>query len=95
MPGVTVHFLLVYSHTAQKLIEQEQYTRIAEATAAYKAAEEKYRDRSDEFEVVLVGADSIGTVMRTHGHYFVNDSLFDKLLEAAANSKRTDFAVAI
>lgn len=83
MPGVTVHFLLAYSHTAQELVEQERFTRIGDATAAYKAAEEKYRDRSDEFEVVLVGADSIDTVMRTHGHYFVNDSLFDKLLAAS------------
>lgn len=67
---VTVHFLLVYSYGEQKLIENDEFTDADRAAAAYRDAETRYRHRSDEFEVVLVGADSLQTVMRTHGHYF-------------------------
>lgn len=71
---VTVHFLLVYSYSEQKLIENGEFTNPDRAAEAYRDAEERYRNRSDEFEVVLVGADSIQTVMRTHGHYFAAPS---------------------
>lgn len=83
MPGITVHFLLAYSNTEQKLVECEEYTNTKTATQAYSAMEEKYRGRSDEFEVVLVGADSINTIMKTHGHYFskAGDSLFSEFLQ--------------
>ncbi|MDQ1364907.1 MAG: hypothetical protein QOE07_1966 [Acidimicrobiaceae bacterium] len=39
------------------------------ATDAYKAAEAEYRD-DPNIEIVLIGADSLSTVERTHGHYF-------------------------
>lgn len=84
MPGITVHFLLVYSYAEQKLIEQDEFTDAKDATTAYNDAEGRYRGRSDEFEVVLVGADSIETVMRTHGHYFKTstlESMFTDLMQ--------------
>jgi hypothetical protein len=83
MPGVTVHFLLVYSYELQKLIEQHEFVRADQAADAYKDAESRYRGRSDKFEVVLVGADSIDTVVRTHGHYFAqaSDEMFADLLD--------------
>lgn len=71
---VLVHFLLVYSYSEQRLMENEPFTDAAAASAAYRAAEERYRGRSDQFEVVLVGADSIDTIKRTHGHYFLESS---------------------
>lgn len=82
MPGVTVHFLLVYSYDAQELIEQREFSASDEAVMAYKEAEARYRGRSDHFEVVLVGADSLETVVRTHGHYFAQatDTMFADLL---------------
>ncbi len=82
MTGVTIHFLLVYSYGEQRLIEQYDYRDAQEAAAAYNDAEARYRGRNDEFEVVLVGADSIDTVMRTHGHYFSSsrESVFSDLL---------------
>lgn len=69
-----IHYLLVYSYSEQRLIEKSDYNDAAEASAAYRDAEEMYRGRSDEFEVVLVGADSIETIKRTHGHYFLEPS---------------------
>jgi hypothetical protein len=64
-----VHFLLVYDRRQQKLIFQQRYADSQEAVAAYEQMEEKHRGER-EMEIVLVGADSIETVMLTHGNYF-------------------------
>ncbi|AVM63488.1 hypothetical protein C3V38_02790 [Dietzia sp. oral taxon 368] len=79
-----IHFLLVYSFDAGRLIREEEFTDTRMAVTAYEAAEAEFRN-SDEvarFEVVLVGADSIETVMRTHGHYFkdADEAMFADLL---------------
>jgi len=71
---VTIHFLLVYSYDEQRLIDKREFKDAAEAAAAYRAAEDQYRGRTDEFEVVLVGADSLDTIHKTHGHYFLAPS---------------------
>lgn len=65
----TVNFLLVYDRTQGKLIVQRPYSDPVEAVSAYEQMEEKYRDDKN-MEIVLVGADSIETVMLTHGNYF-------------------------
>jgi hypothetical protein len=64
------HFLLVYSYAQGRLLEQEEFLDQFEAAAAYTAVEAKYRGKLQDFEIVLVGSDSIETVMATHGHYF-------------------------
>lgn len=64
-----VHFLLVYDRGLQKLVRQVPFSDSGAAVSAYEDAEAKYRDRRD-MEIVLVGADSIETVMLTHGNYF-------------------------
>lgn len=63
------HFLLVYDLGAQRLIEQQEFDDGDRAAAAYAACESQYKDR-DDLEIVLVGADSIETIKRTHAHYF-------------------------
>jgi hypothetical protein len=65
----TVHFLLVYDRQQGKLVVQCPYSDSNEAVRAYEKMEEKYRDEKS-MEIVLVGADSIETVMLTHGNYF-------------------------
>lgn len=79
-----IHFLLVYSLDARRLIHQEEFNDARLAAAAYEAAEAKYRNNTEvtRFEVVLVGADSIETVKRTHGHYFhdADEAMFAELL---------------
>lgn len=79
-----MHVLLVYSHERQELVSQEVFHDSKMATTAYAEAEEKYRDEGDAYEVVLVGADSIDTIERTHGHYFRLDetTLFSRFLPA-------------
>lgn len=63
------HFLLVYDFGAQRLVSQKEFGDGNEAATAYAALESKYRGR-DDLEIVLVGADSIETIKRTHAHYF-------------------------
>jgi hypothetical protein len=67
-----VHFLLVYDRKQQKLVFEEPYADPAEALHAYEEMEEKHRDER-HMEIVLVGADSIETVMLTHGNYWAAD----------------------
>jgi len=67
-----VHFLLVYDRKVGRLIFEQAYTDPAEALRAYEALEERHRDEP-RMEIVLVGADSIETVMLTHGNYWAAD----------------------
>ena len=67
------HFLILFSLKDSKLIELEPFgADVDGATAAYSALEREYRARDDheDFEIVLVGADSIETVRHTHSRYF-------------------------
>jgi hypothetical protein len=64
-----VHFLLVYDLQAQKLGSHQEYSDPAQAAATYAEMELRYRaDRG--LEIVLVGADSMKTIMTTHSQYF-------------------------
>lgn len=77
-----VYFLLAYSLDENRLVCKEEYYDRDQAIEAYSDAEQRYRPNLDRFEVVLIGADSIETVMMTHGHYFrqSEDSLFSEFL---------------
>lgn len=72
MPGVTVHFLLVFSYGRGELESLEQFDDSDAAFSAYAKKEAQYRNRLDKFEVVLLGADSEDTIRKTHAHYFVS-----------------------
>lgn len=74
------HFLLVYDYDRQELVEQREFHDAEEASLAYADTERRYRDGnlpvgSETVEIVLVGADSIETIMRTHGHYFDREAV--------------------
>ncbi len=64
-----VHFLLVYDRRQGKLVEQRPFSDSKAAVRAYEDMEKKHQDDRD-MEIVLVGADSLETVMLTHGNYF-------------------------
>ncbi len=78
------HFLLIYDHDERRLIDQRDFdgSMADEATAAYREAEREH-GRASSIEIVLVGADSIETIHRTHGHYFGATSPVDKYLTPA------------
>ncbi|MDO5494233.1 MAG: hypothetical protein Q4G64_00800 [bacterium] len=80
------HFLLVFDHKIDKLIDQRDFnTNLEAATEAYAEAEAKYRDDPLK-DIVLVGSDSIETVRVTHSTYFdgMGRSLIEKALARAA-----------
>jgi len=81
--GCVLPFLLIYDHRKQELVSPpEQFTDGAEAASAYAEREEAHRNDPD-LEIVLVGADSLETIMRTHGHCFkVAEEPFPSLLRA-------------
>lgn len=64
------HFLLIYDHRQQKLLDALELGGRGELAAhTYAEYEERYRDRKG-IEIVLVGADSLDTIRQTHAHYF-------------------------
>ena len=65
--GMT-HFLLVYDAACGVLVGHEEHASAGEAGVRY--AELELDHRGDDIEIVLLGADSIETLKRTHGNYF-------------------------
>jgi hypothetical protein len=65
-----IHFLLVYDLNLQRLIEPTREFRDAQEAAVAYAALEATHCGDKDVEIVLVGADSIDTIMQTHGQYF-------------------------
>ena len=74
------HFLVVYNIPAQKADVVPFGSDYGAALAAYDQAEEAHRDDSD-YEVVLLGSDSLETVERTHSSYFeLSESHIDQVV---------------
>jgi hypothetical protein len=64
------NFLLIFDHSQDRLISQEDFGTDAKAALeSYSKAEARYRD-SSAIDIVLVGSDSIETVKVTHSTYF-------------------------
>jgi len=63
------HFLLVFDHDKGELIQNREFKSPSQALTAYSATERSYT-RDQNVEVVLIGADSLATVRRTHANYF-------------------------
>ena len=57
----------------QKLIHADQFEDAAVAGTEYARLEAEHRD-DPNYEIVLVGADSLETIQKTHGHYFDGDA---------------------
>lgn len=64
------HFLVIYDIPERQANVDDHFgSDFGAALAAYAQAEETYRGR-DDIEVVLLGADSIDTIKKTHSSYF-------------------------
>jgi hypothetical protein len=75
-----IHYLLIYDLRAGRLLETRAFESADEASAAYSKAERQHLDQPD-IEIVLIGADSLDTIRRTHGHYFATGGPEIKLPE--------------
>jgi hypothetical protein len=62
------HFLVVYDIAAGNA-DVTEYADYEEALERYDELEKQFLD-SDEFDIVLLGADSLDTIKRTHSSYF-------------------------
>lgn len=75
------HFLIVYDIPTGQAQVRNFDTDYDAAQAAYAEIEGEMRDR-DDLDIVLVGADSLETVKRTHSSYFQTEETFESLLPA-------------
>ncbi len=80
------HFLLVYDVALGEAVVEEFGTDYEAALEAYAQREREYRERGAiEADIVLVGADSLETVRKTHSSYFAvrsGQSAFDEFVPA-------------
>jgi hypothetical protein len=79
------HFLIVFDIPTGKAKVRDFGTDYDGAMEAYAEIEGEMRGR-DDLDIVLVGADSLETVRRTHSSYFETDETFESLLPAGVLS---------
>jgi hypothetical protein len=80
-PADIKHFLILYDIPSAHAEVRPYGTDYDAALEAYEQAERDTRDRSD-VEVVLLSADSLDTIKRTHSSYFQTHGSFERLLPA-------------
>ena len=82
--GPDRYFILIYNIPSRELEVHEFEEVYDAAVGAYDQLEREHRS-ARSIEVVLVGADSIETIHKTHSHYFAEhaDDLFRQFLEGA------------
>ncbi len=66
------YWLIVYDRVAQRIADIERFEDAEEASAAY-ARKEVEQGKRLEYEVVLLGADSLDTLKTTHSRYFSHE----------------------
>ncbi len=79
------YFILIYDIPRRDVQIEEFGGDVDAASEAYSGLEERYRG-SDDIEVVMVGADSLDTIKKTHSHYFARtaEELFQQFLTGMA-----------
>ena len=80
-PDDIKHFLIVYDIPSANADVRPYGTDYDAALEAYERAEQDARDHYD-IEVVLLSADSLETIKRTHSSYFHGAESFETLLPA-------------
>lgn len=63
------HFLIVYDRLNGVVLSRQEFTDGVRAAGAYAEMESQHREE-ENLEIVLIGSDSIETVMLTHSNYF-------------------------
>jgi hypothetical protein len=87
-PADIKHFLVIYDIEARRAEVRPFGTDYDAAQAAYKEVERETRDRTD-LDVVLLSADSLATIKRTHSSYFQSRKSFEALLPAGVLPARS------
>lgn len=82
------HFLIIYDIPAGQSQVRDFGTDYDTALEAYAEIEDEMRER-DDLDIVLVGADSLETVKRTHSSYFPTGETFESLLPTGVLAPRS------
>lgn len=70
----TQYFLFIYDRAIDRLLHLREFGRDSEtALSAYAAAEIEYSGQT-HMDIVLLAADSLEAVRRTHGNYFQGEA---------------------
>jgi len=83
-PNDIKHFLVIYDVTRGPAIVEEFGNDYEAALAAYTEREHEYRDR-DGVDIVLLGAESLEIIKKTHSSYFEPVDGFERFFEPAAS----------
>jgi hypothetical protein len=80
------HFLVIYDVRARQA-SVEQFDDYDDALAAYERIEKEHLGR-DDLDIVLLGADSLETIKKTHSSYFETteggfEKFFKEILQSA------------
>ena len=78
-----VNVLLVYDRAAGRLLREQAFEARGDALQARFEAEEEYRGREAEIEVVVLTARSRDALLRTHGRYWLSLSQLAEAVDAA------------
>lgn len=70
MASVVMHFLLVFDHEQSKMIHQQSFGHDVKAAVVEYGKWEHDNKDNPNIDIVLVGSDSLETVMLTHANYF-------------------------
>ena len=73
------HFLVVYDLSKGRATVREFGTDYDSALTAYAETEADFANRG-RYDIVLIGADSLETIKRTHSSYFHTEESFESLL---------------
>ena len=82
------HFLLVFDPATGSAANVREFNHAAAALDAYRDTEQQFRGRP-EIQVVLIGADSLETVKKTHSNYFDDSSIQGIKSEIRRQTRRT------
>jgi hypothetical protein len=77
--GDIKHFLVVYDLAEGRAKVESFGADYDRALEAYAQAEQDLENRKS-FDIVLLGADSVETIKRTHSSYFHTEETFESLL---------------
>lgn len=83
-PNDIQHFLVVYDAMRGPATVEEFGKDYEAALAAYTEREHEYRDRA-EVDIVLLGAESLEIIKKTHSSYFEPVDGFERFFEPAAS----------
>jgi hypothetical protein len=85
-----IHFLLVFDRREGRVLSIREFDTRSAAMAGRFQAERLHRENPD-IEVVVLGAQSVDALKRTHGRYFEDSQvMYHRALKRAVSASRAE-----